>query len=68
MAAPPLERRLAAILAADVADYSRPMHGGEEATMAKLSARRALIDQLTTVSKERVGDPMTASMTRALCD
>ena len=68
MAARPLERRLAAILAADVAGYSRPMHGGEEATMAKLSARRALIDQLTTVSKERVGNPMAASTTKTLYD
>ena len=46
----------------------RPMHGGEEATMAKLSARRALIDQLTTVSKERVGNPMAASTTKTLYD
>jgi hypothetical protein len=69
MAAPPLERRLAAIFAADVADYSRrPMHGGEEATMAKLSARLPLIDQLTTVSKERVGNPMAASTTKTLYD
>ena len=44
--APPLERRLAAILAADVEAYSRLMHGDEEATLATLSARRAVIDEL----------------------
>ena len=34
MEPPPLERRLAAILAADVEGYSRLMHGDEETTMA----------------------------------
>jgi class 3 adenylate cyclase len=33
-----VERRLSAILAADVADYSRLMHSDEEATHAKLTA------------------------------
>jgi TolB-like protein len=33
-----VERRLSAILAADVADYSRLMHNAEEATHARLSA------------------------------
>jgi class 3 adenylate cyclase len=46
MEAPPLERRLAAILAADVKGYSRLMHLDEEATMATLSARRAVVDDL----------------------
>jgi hypothetical protein len=41
MEAPPIERRLAAILSADVEGYSRPMHGDEEATLATLSAHRA---------------------------
>jgi hypothetical protein len=35
-----VERRLAAILAADVAGYSRLMHSGEEPTHAKLSESR----------------------------
>src|SRR5262249_55266449 len=35
-----VERRLSAILAADVAGYSRPMHNDEEATHAKLTALR----------------------------
>ena len=34
----PVERRLIAIIAADVAGYSRLMHDDEEATHAKLSA------------------------------
>lgn len=46
MEAPPLERRLAAIVAADVEGYSRLMHDDEEATLARLSARRALVDDL----------------------
>jgi adenylate cyclase len=33
-----VERRLSAVLAADVAGYSRFMHSDEEATHAKLSA------------------------------
>jgi class 3 adenylate cyclase len=44
MEAPPLERRLAAILAADVEGYSRLMHGDEDVTMTTLSARRALVE------------------------
>ena len=38
MAEQRVQRRLAAILAADVAGYSRLMHSDEEATHAKLSA------------------------------
>jgi adenylate cyclase len=39
------ERRLAAILAADVADYSRLMGSDEEGTLAQLKAhRQALVD------------------------
>src|SRR5256714_5938197 len=34
----PVERRLSAILAADVAGYSRLMHSAEESTHAKLTA------------------------------
>src|SRR5215475_13349549 len=34
----PVQRRLSAILAADVAGYSRLMHNDEEATHAKLTA------------------------------
>jgi class 3 adenylate cyclase/TolB-like protein len=45
MAVPRTERRLAAILAADVVGYSRLMGADEEGTLARLkSHRRALID------------------------
>ncbi len=40
----PTQRRLAAILAADVADYSRLMNEDEAATIAAWHAARALID------------------------
>ncbi len=46
MEAPPLERKLAAILAADVEGYSRLMHADEEATLATLTSHRAIVDAL----------------------
>ena len=51
-----LDRRLAAILAADVEGYSRLMHGDEEATMATLSARRALVDELIARHRGRIAN------------
>ena len=40
-----VERRLAAILAADIAGYSRLMGGDEEGTLARLKAlRKTLVD------------------------
>jgi class 3 adenylate cyclase len=45
MEAPPLERKLASILAADVAGYSRLMEADEEATLATLSSHQWLIDE-----------------------
>jgi adenylate cyclase len=56
MEAPPLERRLAAILAADVEGYSRLMHGDEEATLATLSARRAVVDRLISQHRGRIAN------------
>ncbi|MBZ9653659.1 adenylate/guanylate cyclase domain-containing protein [Phyllobacterium lublinensis] len=44
MEAPPLERKLVAIFAADVEGYSRLMHEDEERTLATLSSQRAIID------------------------
>ena len=44
MEAPPLERKLVAILAADIEGYSRLMHENEEQTLATLSSHRKLID------------------------
>jgi adenylate cyclase len=68
--APPLERRLAAILAADVEGYSRLMHGDEEATMATLSAHRALVDELIARHRGRIantaGDSVLAEFASVL--
>ena len=68
--APPLERRLAAILAADIEGYSRLMHGDEEATLATLSARRATDDALIMRHRGRIantaGDSVLAEFTSVL--
>jgi adenylate cyclase len=70
MEAPELERRLAAILAADVEGYSRLMHGDEEATMATLSERRAFVDELIARHRGRIantaGDSMLAEFASVL--
>jgi adenylate cyclase len=70
MEAPELERRLAAIVAADVEGYSRLMHGDEEATMAALSARRAVIDKLIAIHRGRIantaGDSVLAEFASVL--
>ncbi len=49
-----MERRLAAILAADVVGYSRLMGADEEATLATLNAYREIIDGLVTDHRGRV--------------
>jgi adenylate cyclase len=50
-----VERRLAAILAADVAGYSRLMGLDEAGTLARLNAlRRELIDPLVAEHKGRI--------------
>lgn len=43
---PAPERRLAAILAADIEGYTRHMHEDEEATLATLTAHRLIIDRI----------------------
>jgi adenylate cyclase len=59
-----MERRLAAILAADVAGYSRLMEADEEATVRRLSACRGVIDGLVASHRGRVfgsaGDSVVA--------
>src|ERR1700730_2057764 len=56
MAKTRVERRLAAILAADVAGYSRLMGADEEGTLAALKAhRRELIDPKITEHRGRIG-------------
>ncbi|MGA7373913.1 MAG: hypothetical protein WBW37_15115, partial [Methyloceanibacter sp.] len=50
-----VERRLTAILAADVAGYSRLMGTDEEATLAQLKGhRRALVDPKITEYRGRI--------------
>ena len=50
-----VERRLAAILAADVAGYSRLIGGDEEGTLARLKAhRRELIDPKIAEHRGRI--------------
>src|SRR5438445_7955215 len=52
---PPVQRRLAAILAADVAGYSRLMGADEEGTLARLKALRAeVIDPKIAGHKGRI--------------
>jgi adenylate cyclase len=46
MTTPPVERKLAAILSADVSGYTRLMGADETATMATLSSHREVIDEL----------------------
>jgi class 3 adenylate cyclase len=52
--APPLESKLAAVLAADVEGYSRLMHEDEEATLATLSSHRAVVDELIAAGRGRI--------------
>jgi adenylate cyclase len=70
MESPPLDRRLVAILAADVEGYSRLMHGDEEATMATLSHRRLLVDDLIARYRGRIantaGDSVLAEFASVL--
>lgn len=49
-----VERKLAAIMVADVEGYSRKMHENEEATLATLTAHRAIIDELIAQHNGRV--------------
>lgn len=46
MEAPPLERKLVAILAADIEGYSRLMHENEELALAILTSHRRIVDEL----------------------
>jgi adenylate cyclase len=54
--APTLERRLVAILAADVEGYSRRMALDEEAALATLSAHRAIADELIVDFRGRIAN------------
>jgi TolB-like protein/class 3 adenylate cyclase/tetratricopeptide (TPR) repeat protein len=66
-----MERRLAAVLAADVAGYSRLMGSDEEGTLARLKAiRKALVDPTITKHRGRVvkttGDGMLVEFASAV--
>jgi adenylate cyclase len=54
MEAPPLERKLVAILAADIHGYSRLMGIDEESTLATLSAHRAISDEIISQHGGRI--------------
>src|SRR5271165_204772 len=70
MEAPPLERRLVAILAADVAGYSRLMGIDEEGTLSTLSSFRLITDGLISQHGGRIcgtaGDSILAAFGSAL--
>jgi hypothetical protein len=70
MEAPPLERKLVAILAADVAGYSRLMGIDEEGTLSTLSAFRLVTDGLISRHGGRIcgtaGDSILAAFGSAL--
>jgi adenylate cyclase len=70
MEAPPLQRKLVAILAADVAGYSRMMGVDEEGTLTTLSAFRAVTDMLIEKHGGRIcgtaGDSVLAEFASVL--
>lgn len=63
----PIKRKLAAILSADVAGYSRPMEADEEGTLRLLAAHRAVVDSIIVLHDGRVvntaGDSVLAEFT-----
>ena len=71
MAAERMERRLAAVLAADVAGYSRLMGADEEGTLARLKAvRKTLVDPTIAAHRGRIvkttGDGMLVEFASAV--
>src|SRR5580704_6261383 len=62
MEAPPLQRKLVAILAADVAGYSRLMEADEEQALATLSAQRRIIDEVIVRHRGRIARTAGASV------
>ena len=65
-----VERKLAAIFAADIAGYSRLMARDEVATLARLKACRAIIDGLIASHRGRIfntaGDSVVADFASAV--
>src|SRR6478735_9741235 len=70
MEAPPLERKLVAIFAADVAGYSRLMEADEEHTLATLSGHRRIVDEAILRHRGRIagtaGDSVLAEFASVL--
>jgi hypothetical protein len=66
----PVERKLAAIFAADIAGYSRLMARDEVGTLAQLKACRAIIDGLIASHRGRIfntaGDSVVADFASAV--
>jgi TolB-like protein/class 3 adenylate cyclase len=66
----PVERKLAAIFAADIAGYSRLMGADEAGTVARLKASRAIIDRLIAANRGRIfntaGDSVVADFASAV--
>ena len=54
MEAPPVERRLVAILSADVEGYSRLMGRDEVGTLRTLTAYRVVVDNLIASHRGRI--------------
>ena len=52
----PVERRLAAIFAADVAGYTRLMRENETATLQALAARRKIMDRMIAAHRGRIAN------------
>jgi class 3 adenylate cyclase len=67
---PAVERKLAAIFAADVAEYSRLMGVDEVGTLRRLQAYRAILDNLVAVHHGRIfntaGDSVIADFASAV--
>ena len=65
-----VERKLAAIFAADIAGYSRLMSRDEVGTLARLKAYRAIIDELIASHRGRIfntaGDSVVADFASAV--
>ena len=70
MPVPAVERKLAAIFAADIAGYSRLMGLDEAGTLAQLKARREIMDRLIAAHRGRIfntaGDSVVADFASAV--
>src|SRR5207244_2066979 len=66
----PIERKLAAIFAADIAGYSRLMARDEVGTLARLRACRTVVDHLIAAHRGRIfttaGDSVVADFASAV--